>query len=124
MVTRQKQSGMSYLGVMLIIMIVAGILKVATAIGPAYYDYYTIDKIINSLYRDGRTGSIDDFKRALSERFGINNIRDKSPDSFDYSMEGGSLVVDLDYEIRRNLVGNLDLVVHFKKTYGSDEQGK
>ncbi len=119
-----KQSGMSYLGVMFILIIFASILKLTAAVGPAYYDYYTIDKIITSLYREGRVGSIDDFKSALSNRFQINNIRDKSPDSFNYSMDSGTLVVELDYEVRSNLVGNLDLVAHFKKTYDSDKAGK
>lgn len=120
----EKQAGVSYLGVMFIILMIGGAIKISAAIGPAYYDYFTIDKIITSLYKDGRTGSIEDFKRALSDRFQINNIRDKTPDSFKYRMDGGALVVELDYESRSNLVGNLDLVAHFKKTYGSDQQGK
>lgn len=121
---RHKQSGMSYLGVMFILMIIGGVMKVSAAIGPAYYDYYTIDKIITSLYREGRAGSIEDFKGALSNRFQINNLRDKSPNDFNYSMDGGSLVVEVDYEERSKLVGNLDLVAHFKKTYDSDEINK
>lgn len=119
-----KQSGMSYLGVMFILMIVGGLLKVSAAIGPAYYDFYTIDKIITSLYREGRAGNIDDFKGALANRFQINNLRDRSPDEFNYSMDGGTLVVEVDYEARSNLVGNLDLIAHFKKTYNSDEANK
>lgn len=124
MQSRKKQAGMSYLGVMFIILLIGGGIKVVMAIGPAYYDYYTIDKIISSLYRDGRTGSVDDFRRALSDRFTINNIRDKSPDDFAYRFEDGKLMVELDYESRSNLVGNLDLVAHFKKTYGSDDAGE
>lgn len=120
----EKQAGVSYLGVMFIILMIGGAIKISAAIGPAYYDYFTIDKIITSLYKDGRTGSIEDFRRALSDRFQINNIRDKTPDSFKYRMDGGALVVELDYESRSKLVGNLDLVAHFKKTYGSDQQGK
>lgn len=124
MQARHKQSGLSYIGVLFIIMIVGGIIKVAAAIGPAYYDFYTIDKIMSALYREGRTASIEDFKRGLSDRFQINGIRDKSPDDFNYSMEGGTLVVDLDYEFRTNLGGNLDLVAHFKKTYSSDKKAE
>ena len=55
MATRQKQAGISYIGVMVLILIIGSLLKVVSAVGPAYYDYYTIDKIIESLYRDGRT---------------------------------------------------------------------
>ena len=117
MATRQKQAGISYIGVMVLILIIGSLLKVVSAVGPAYYDYYTIDKIIESLYRDGRTTNIDDFKRALGERFSINGLRDRSVDEFTYSMDGNSLIVDLDYEVRKNMTGNLDVIVHFKKTY-------
>lgn len=124
MQSRKQQAGMSYLGVILIVVLFAGTIKVSAAIGPAYYDYFTIDKIITSLYKDGRTGSAEDFRRAMSDRFTINNIRNKSPDDFAYSIEDGQLIVTLDYESRSNLVGNLDLVAHFKKVYGADDKGK
>lgn len=126
MKNRHKQLGMSYIGVLLILFIVGGLAKVAITIGPAYYDFYTIDRIIASLYRErgGRANNIEEFKNALSNRFQINNIRDKTPDSFGYSMDGAELTIELDYEVRKQLFGNLDLVAHFKKTYSSDEINK
>lgn len=117
---RKTQRGASILGIMLFVIILVSIIKVFATIGPAYYDYYTIDKIIHSLFRDGRGGTVEDFKRGLSDRFQINNIRNKSPDDFTYKTEGKQLVVDLDYEVREKFVGNLDLIMHFKKTYSSE----
>lgn len=116
----KSQRGASMMGVMLFLIILASIIKVFATIGPAYYDYYTIDKIIHSLFRDGRGNTAEDFKRGLSDRFQINNIRNKSPDDFTYRFEGKKLVVELDYEVREKFVGNLDLIMHFKKTYGSE----
>lgn len=116
---RRYQKGMSYLGVLALIGMLGLALKVGATAGPAYYDNYTIDKIIVSLFRDGRANSINDFKRGLSDRFQINNIRDKSPDDFEYEFEGKQLTVTVDYEVRRPFIGNMDVVIHFKKTYGS-----
>lgn len=113
----RKQRGVSMMGMMVAVIILATIVKVSASIGPAYFDYYTIDKIISALYREGRTTTVDDFKRALSDRFQINNIRNKSPDDFEYKMEDKKLVVILDYEVREKFVGNLDLIMHFKKKY-------
>lgn len=126
MKNRHNQLGMSYIGVLLILFIVGGLAKIAITIGPAYYDFYTIDGIITSLYREksGRASSIEEFKSALSNRLLINNIRDKTPDNFEYSMDGAELTIELDYEVRKQLFGNLDLVAHFKKTYSSDEFNK
>lgn len=117
---RRLQSGMSYLGVLALIGFIGMLIKVAAAVGPAYYDNYTINKIIVSLFRDGRANSLSDFKRGLSDRFQINNIRDKNPDDFEYSFEGKKLTVTVDYEVRKPFMGNLDVVMHFKKTYGSE----
>ena len=39
MATRQKQAGISYIGVMVLILIIGSLLKVVSAVGPAYYDY-------------------------------------------------------------------------------------
>ncbi|MDP2226401.1 MAG: DUF4845 domain-containing protein [Moraxellaceae bacterium] len=121
MQSRHKQSGMSYAGVFFLLLLAASMIKVVAAIGPAYYDFYTIDKIISSLYRDGRTNSVEVFKKGMSERFSINQISGRSPDDFSYSMDGGSLIVFLDYEERKNMIANVDIIVHFEKTYGSDE---
>lgn len=117
---RRRQQGFSYGGLLAAVFILGAIIKVAAAVGPAYYDAYTIDKIIESLYRDGRANSINDFKRGLADRFQINNIRDKSPDDFEYTFEDRKLTVEVDYEVRRPFIGNLDVVMTFKKTYGSE----
>lgn len=116
----RHQRGMSYLGILTLLGISGLILKIAVAIGPAYYDNYTIEKIIISLFRDGRANSVADFKRGLDDRFQINNIRNKSADDFKYTFEDKKLTVLVDYEVRENFVANIDLVMHFKKTYGSE----
>lgn len=117
---RHAQRGASFLGIMIAVIIFAVAVKLFTAVGPAYYDYYTIDKIISSLFRDGRGNTVEDFKRGLSDRFQINNIRNKSPDDFSYKFEDRKLIVELDYEVREKFVGNLDFIMHFKKTYTSE----
>ncbi|MES2917008.1 MAG: DUF4845 domain-containing protein [Pseudomonadota bacterium] len=117
---RRWQSGISYIGVMVLIGLIGAFIKVSATVGPIYYDNYTIDKIISSLFRDGRANSIDDFKRGFSDRLQINNIRDKSPDDFQYEFQDRKLTVVMDYEVRKPFIANLDVVVHFKKTYGSE----
>lgn len=117
---RSRQKGISYIGVLALIGLIGMLIKVVATIGPAYYDNYTIDKIITSLFRDGRANSVADFKRGLSDRFQINNIRDRDPDDFEYVFEDRQLTVVVDYEVREPFMGNLDVVMHFNKTYGSE----
>lgn len=117
---RRYQKGISMVGVLTLIGVMAIFIKIGATVGPTYYEFYTVDKIIASLYRDGRASSVNDFKRALSNSFQINNIRDKDPDDFEYQFEAKRLTVIVDYEVRRPFIGNMDVVVHFNKTYGSE----
>lgn len=117
---RRSQRGMSYTGFLFIAMIVAGVLKIVATVGPDYYDNYTINRMVKSVMDEGRTGSVDEFKRTLYDRFQINGIRDRSPDSFEYQMSGRNLIVTIDYEVRKPFAGNLDVVMHFNKSYTSE----
>lgn len=117
---RRQQRGMSSMGILLFVVIFGSIIKVAAVIAPPYYDNYTMNKVIASLFRDGRANSVEDFKRGLSDRFTINNIRDKTPEDFKYTFVDKKLVVEVDYEVRKPFIGNLDVVMHFKQTHGSE----
>lgn len=119
--TRRAQTGVSSGGILIMVVLLVLVIKVVSGIGGAYYDFYTINSIITSLYRDGKTGSEAEFKRALSDRFQINNVRNRSPDEFTYRMTSSGLEVIVDYEVRAKMVGNLDLIAHFAKTYTSDQ---
>jgi hypothetical protein len=35
--------------------------------------------------------------------------------------EGNKTIIELDYEERKNLMSNLDIVAHFKKSYSSEK---
>jgi len=117
---RRQQLGMSYMGILLFVAIFGAITKVASVIADPYYENYTINKIIDSLFRDGRAESVEDFKRGLSDRFAINNVRDKTPEDFKYTFADKKLLVEVDYEVRKPFIGNVDVVMHFKKTHGSE----
>lgn len=116
---RRSQLGMSYMGVMFAAMLFAFTVKVVATLGSDYFDNYTVGKMVSAVMREGRADSVASFKRALSDRFQINGIRNMTPDDFEYSMDGKVLVVVVDYEVRKNFIGNLDVVMHFNKTYSS-----
>lgn len=52
----------------------------------------------------------------------MNGLRDRKVDDLMTVLkDGGKLMLEIDYEERRNLMANLDVVVHFKKSYTSDK---
>lgn len=124
MKAKRAQYGASYAGIMFFLVIAVMVLKVLSGIGGAYYDYYKINGIVASLYREGKADSEATFRRGLTDRFQINNIRERSLDDFGFNMTPSGLEVSLSYEVRSNLVGNLDMIASFDKTYSSEQFSK
>ena len=62
------------------------------------------------------------FKKDLEAQMEMNGLRDRKVDDLMTVLkDGGKLLLEVDYEERRNLMANLDVVVHFKKSYTSDK---
>ncbi|HEX5360486.1 MAG TPA: DUF4845 domain-containing protein [Fluviicoccus sp.] len=120
---RNLQRGMSYWGVVVGISLFVLILKLGIVIGPMYMDYMTLNQMISGMFKesdvDGKT--IESITNGISSRMDMNNIRDrKVEDIMTIRREGNIFVVVLDYEDRKQIFGNLDVVTHFRKTYSSE----
>ena len=121
---RASQRGMSYWTVLFGIGLFGLGIKVASTIGPVYLDYYTLDKMIQAKFREPQVDSLElkQFKLDFSAQMTRNNMRDrKLEDLMIISRDGNKTILELNYEERRNLMSNLDMVAHFKKSYSSEK---
>ncbi len=121
---RSSQRGLSYWSILFGVSFFALILKVAATVGPIYLDYITIDKMLQAKFRETQVDKFEvaQFAKDLQAQMDRNNIRDRKVDDLMVlSRDGQKLLVELDYEERKNLMANLDVVVHFKKSYSADK---
>ncbi|MBK8327711.1 MAG: DUF4845 domain-containing protein [Moraxellaceae bacterium] len=123
---RSSQRGISYWGILFGVSFFALLIKVAATVGPMYLDYMTIDKMLQAQFRETQIDKLEvpKFKKSLEEQMERNGIRDRKVDDLMVlGRDGTKLLVELDYEERKNLMANLDVVVHFKKSYTTDKPG-
>ena len=121
---RSSQRGISYWGILFGVSFFALLIKVAATVGPMYLDYMTIDKMLQAQFRETQIDKLEvpKFKKSLEEQMERNGIRDRKVDDLMVlGRDGTKLLVELDYEERKNLMANLDVVVHFKKSYTTDK---
>lgn len=121
---RKYQQGLSYWSVMFTVCFFAFMLKAGSTIGPVYLDYYTLDKMLQAKFRETQVDKMEvrQFVIDLNAQMERNGIRDRKVDDLMVIKREGSLViVELDYEERKNFAGNLDIVVHFKKNYSTEK---
>ncbi len=119
MMTRSKQRGISLIGGLAGVVLIAASLTTALRIGPHYIDFRTIQSIMDALpiaeVHKMDKGAI---RELLRKRFRINNIRDfRVQDILSIERTKVSTVVVIDYEVRESLLFNADIVVMFEDQY-------
>ncbi|MCY1419616.1 hypothetical protein D3C76_1195190 [compost metagenome] len=116
----RKQKGMSVLGWLLILAVVAFLASTAFKIIPHYLDFFSLEKIIGSVETEKalEIRTIPDFYSHVSKGMQVNGIRDLDLDkALKVTLENNEFQAHLQYEKREPLVENLDLVVRFDKEF-------
>lgn len=117
-----RMRGISMIGWLLIgtVVVVLGSAGVKTV--PAYLEFNTIKGSINSVLQDPKVAlkSENELRGDLDKRFMINNVKAIKVTDVNFSKEGGRVTAILEYEVRENLFGNLDLAMTFSGEFTKD----
>ncbi|MFJ3052604.1 DUF4845 domain-containing protein [Pseudomonas nitroreducens] len=116
----RSQKGMSLLGWLVVLAVVAFLASAAFKLFPHYMDYYAIEKAITSVETDkaAEVRTVPEFYAYVGKAMSINSIRDLNlEDALDVKLENNEFRAHLKYEKREPLVQNIDLVVKFDKEF-------
>jgi hypothetical protein len=111
----RKQKGLSGIGWLLVISMVTTLLLAAIRIGPIYMENATVKAALRSLKEkaDIQDDSAAEIATMLQRRLDINNVKDIGRDNIVIKKDPSSLLVAISYEVRKPLMGNLEIVATF-----------
>ena len=115
---RKNQQGTSYIGILLGIIALAFVIKITVAVWPLYIE----DRAINKQISEAVSNSPNDitpakFSALVGKKFDMNSIVDvKFNDIATVSTKDG-LQVTKKYEVRKNFMLNIDIVLTFEKSF-------
>jgi hypothetical protein len=115
--TRYRQRGMTAIGWLLILGLIAFLTLVVLRLAPVYLEYSKVASVLESLRsqpgiaNETRSGII----ALVSRRFDVNDVSTVDPKLVKTSKDRGKMVIGIAYERREHLVANVDVVVSFDK---------
>lgn len=118
--SQNSQKGLSILGWLVMLAVVAFLASAAFKVIPHYMDYMALEKMIKSVETDKSKDirTVGDFKSHISKGMQVNSIRDLNIDeALKVKVENNEFNAHLKYEKREPLIQNLDLVVRFDKEF-------
>ncbi len=112
---RQQQSGMSFLGMLTVAIMVGFFVMCGLKMGPSYFEYFSIRDVVTRVAAeyDPATESIGDIRRKLSNLFNTNQIYGLKPGDVEVFRKDGKTYIDASYEARVPLFGNIDVMIKF-----------
>jgi hypothetical protein len=112
---RQRQSGMSIPGMLLIAIMVGFFVMCAIRMAPPYFEYLSVKEIVQkvALDYDPATESTGQIRRKLANLFNTNQIYELDPKDVEVYRKDGKTYIDANYEVRIPVMGRIDAVLKF-----------
>jgi hypothetical protein len=114
---RGRHNGMTYLGMLILLIVIAFFAVVLIKVAPLYMEHFKVKSSLDSLAQESKDSqtvlSPQELKRHLLNRLSINDVEHVKQGDIKITREGRKTVVEVDYEARVNLFDNLDVVAKF-----------
>ena len=122
---KRKQSGLSLVGFLVVLAVVGFAAYVGMKLFPMYQEYYSVQSAMKGLANEPGVADMDPAKvqDLFFRRLYINYSENVKPQNVKFERMEGGWKMRVNYEVRRPLVGNLDVVGKFDKTQELTRRG-
>ena len=115
---RMRQSGMTGIGWIIVLGLIAFFAVLVLRLAPIYLEYAQVASAVDSLEREPLItkkppGQI---QKLLLRRFDVNDVKRVNASNIKLQRSGGVLTITVAYEARVHLLGNIDAVAVFHKS--------
>jgi len=112
-----KQNGLSGFGFGIVLVLVAVGTSIGLKLMPIYIEHFSVVSTLESLESAGEKIDVGGIKSRLINNFQINDVTNVGRQHINIKRLGHNKKrVTIDYEVRRPMMGNVDVVVHFVDT--------
>ena len=113
----RKQRGMSFLGYVLVLSLVLFFVYLAMRITPMYLEYYSVATALNGLAKERGSAQLSpyDIKVKIMNRLYLSYSDNNVGEEHIRILRRDGVQVRIAYEVRKPLLGNLDVVGSFDK---------
>ncbi len=113
-----KQRGMTMITIAAGLALLAFFVLIAITLVPVYLENFSVSSHVSRLGKDSRSKEMtkEELRNTLLKRFGIDDVKHVSREDILVTDIQGGYRIEVDYEVRKSFMGNVDLVVFFTET--------
>jgi hypothetical protein len=120
----KRQQGFTFISLIFILGLIVFFVLLGLKISPIYLDH---SKVVSTLSELKRTPGIEEqseseIRKSLSKHFDMNYVNDVTQENITISRHENYLKVVIEYEVVKNIVGNLSVLVAFNDVMEINKQ--
>lgn len=125
MKTMNTQRGMTLTSFLVVLIVVGFFLYVGMKLFPMYQEYYAVRSAMKSLANEPGVGSMEParIQSMFFKRLDMNYSDSLKPADVKFDRRDNGWTLKVNYEVRRQLVGNLDVVGKFDSSQDLTRSG-
>lgn len=111
----KKQQGATVVGILFIAGMVGAGLILAAKLVPAYLEFMSVKKVLNSMATSGdlKTMSPKELQTSFFKRADVSDVKSVKPEDLTVSREGNASVIAVEYSIKVPVVANISACMDF-----------
>ena len=115
---KNKQRGMTPLSLAALLGLLAFAVLVTLTIAPVYLENFNVSSHVQRMGNDSTTASMtrEEIRKSLLKRFNIDDVKSVKKEDIYISDSGKGIKIEVEYEVRKKFVGNIDLLISFNES--------
>ena len=115
---RRRQLGMTFIGLLCVLVLVGAIGYAGVRLVPVYLNYMKLARTMESAASEfkGETGSLDGVRKSLDRHWAIEDITGVDQKDIEITKDDNGLQLHVAYDDAVPYIANVSLSVHFDKT--------
>ena len=115
---KNKQKGLTGISIMMIVVVIAFAAAIFLKIMPVYFDAFKVGDVVSAMKDERGLGdkSNNEIASMILKRLDVNMVSDVTKEHIFIEKTKNDVFIDVEYEVRKQMFGNLDVVISFKKS--------
>ncbi len=111
----KRQQGLTFISLIFVLGLLAFLVMLVLKIGPVYLDHSKVVSALTALEKmpEVETKSDAEIRGILNKRFSMNYVNDVTDDDIKVIQSGTYLKVIIQYNVIKQILGNLSVLVEF-----------
>jgi len=120
----RKQGGMTLTSFLMVLAVVGFALYVGMKLFPMYQEFYAVKTSMKALAKEPGTSDPAKAQELFFKRMDMNYSDSVKRDNIKFDRIDGGVRMNVSYEVRRPLVGNLDIIGRFENSQDLTSHGE